>query len=97
MTPHGTQTASGGGTPRRPADAHLEFGAEEIAMLYSLEAAGVSVEFLPARRRELLEMFKKGGFDVLHLLSHGTFGGILAADGSAVHMEDGDLCVTELS
>jgi hypothetical protein len=97
MTPLTKQTACSGEAPRRPAEAHLEFGAEEIAMLYSLEAAGVSVEFLPARRRELLETFEKGGFDVLHLVSHGTFGGILAADGSAVHMEDGDLCVTELS
>jgi hypothetical protein len=70
---------------------------EEIVMLHSLEDAGVIVEFLPARRRELLETFEKGGFDVLHVISHGTFGGTLAADGSAVRMEDGDLRAAELS
>src|SRR5262249_45264134 len=44
-----------------------------------------------------LEAFERGGFDLLHLVTHGAFGGIRAADASAVLMEDGDFRVSELS
>jgi serine/threonine protein kinase len=80
-----------------PADADLKAAGDELAMLRSLEASGARVRFLPARRRELLEAFEQGGFDLLHLVSHGTFGGARAADTSAVLMEDGDFRVAELS
>jgi CHAT domain-containing protein len=44
-----------------------------------------------------MEAFEKGGFDLLHLIGHGAFGGTFAADASAVLMEDGDVRVSELS
>jgi hypothetical protein len=83
--------------PTRPTAVDLKAAGEELAMLRSLEASGASVCLLPARRRVLVEAFEQGGFDLLHLVGHGAFGGARAADASAVLMKDGDFRVAELS
>jgi hypothetical protein len=70
---------------------------EELEVLRSLEASGSRVRFLPARRREILGLLEQGEFDLLHLITHGDFGGLSAADASAVQMEDGAFLVAELS
>jgi serine/threonine protein kinase len=70
---------------------------DELEVLRSLEASGSQVRFLPARRREILGLFEQGKFDLLHLITHGDFGGLSAADASAVQMEDGAFLVAELS
>jgi CHAT domain len=44
-----------------------------------------------------MEAFEQGGFDLLHVIAHGAFGGMFTADGSALLMEDGDFRVAELS
>jgi predicted component of type VI protein secretion system/pSer/pThr/pTyr-binding forkhead associated (FHA) protein/putative methionine-R-sulfoxide reductase with GAF domain len=84
-------------SPQQLAHFDLESADEELAILRLLEASGSQVRVLPARRRELMDAFEKGGFDLLHLMSHGAFGGIFAADASAVLMEDGEFHVAELS
>jgi serine/threonine protein kinase len=70
---------------------------EEIQLLRSLQPAGASFVQVPANRRKLHEVFEKGGFDVLHLACHGTFGGPSSADASAVLLEDGLFPASELS
>jgi CHAT domain-containing protein len=70
---------------------------EELEVLRSLEASGSRVRFLPARRREILGLLEQGEFDLLHLITHGDFGGLSAADASAVQVEDGAFLVAELS
>src|SRR5262249_14749490 len=74
--------------------AGLPAAEEELAMLRRPGAGG---EVLPARRRELRQALERGGFTVLHLASHGSFGGVQAADASAVQLEDGAFTVAELS
>jgi hypothetical protein len=90
-------TASHAESSRLPADAGLESADEELAIFRSLELSGACVRFLPACRRDLLEAFEQGGFDLLHLAGHGAFGGTFAADASAVLMEDGVFSAAELS
>ena len=97
MTATPTQEACVIAAPRRPDDAPSMSTGEELALLLSLEASGSHVRLVPARRREFLEAFEQGGFDLLHMVAHGAFGGALAADSSAVLMEDGDFRVAELS
>jgi hypothetical protein len=70
---------------------------EEIEVLRSLEASGSRVRILPARRQEILSLLEQGEFDVLHLITHGDFAGLSAADASAVHVEDGAFLANELS
>jgi hypothetical protein len=71
---------------------------EELALLRSLEALiGVRVRQLPARRSELRSAFEQGQFDLLHLVSHGAFGGTAGADASSVLLEDGVFTAAELS
>jgi serine/threonine protein kinase len=70
---------------------------EELEVIRSLEASGSRVRFLPARRREILGLLEQGEFDLLHLITHGDFGGLRAADASAVQVEDGAVLVAELS
>jgi hypothetical protein len=94
---HAAMTTQGQQSSPRPIDAQLESADEELAILRSLEAPGVSIRFLPARRRDLMRALEQGGFDLLHLASHGLFGGTATADASAVLMEDGAFCAAELS
>jgi tetratricopeptide (TPR) repeat protein len=70
---------------------------EELAIIHSLKRDGIEINLLPARVGSLREAFENGGFDLLHLASHGAFGGIDAADASAVLMEDGPFSAAELS
>jgi hypothetical protein len=70
---------------------------EELEMLRSLEASGSRVRFLPARRQEILGLLEQGEFDLLHLITHGDFAGLSAADASSVQVEDGEFVVAELS
>jgi hypothetical protein len=84
--------------PTTPAPAPLSAVAEEIALLRSLQSAGAYfVRLLPARRHALRETLEQGGFDVLHLACHGTFGAVGSADGAAVFLEDGPFSAAELS
>src|SRR5262249_19075796 len=48
---------------------------EELGLLGLLEGFGTRVERLPALRHALRRAFEEGSFDLLHLVSHGTFGG----------------------
>ena len=48
---------------------------QELAMLRALGVSGAKVRVVPARRRELMDALEHGGFDLLHLISHGAFGG----------------------
>jgi hypothetical protein len=80
-----------------PPEGGLKAVDKEIAVLRSLGAGGAQVNVLPARIRVLRDAFESGGFDLLHLASHGTFGGAASADASAVLMEDGTFSVVELS
>jgi predicted component of type VI protein secretion system len=97
MVPLVGKTAGDALPEDRPARSELESAAEELALLRSLEASGSHVRVLPARRFELIDAFERGGFDLLHLIGHGAFGGTFAADASAVWMEDGEFRVGELS
>jgi hypothetical protein len=85
------------GAEGQAAHACLPAAAEEIALLRSLRPAGATFVQLPARRRKLHEAFEQGGFDLLHLACHGTFGGSALADASAVLLEDGMFQAAELS
>jgi CHAT domain-containing protein len=85
------------GAEGQAAHACLPAAAEEIALLRSLQSAGATFVHLPARRRKLYEAFEQGGFDVLHLACHGTFGGSASADATAVLLEDGLFQAAELS
>ena len=97
MVPLDENTAVGPETHDRPAGLDLESAGQELAILRSLEASGAQVRVLAARRFELIDAFERGGFDLLHFIGHGAFGGSFAADASAVRMEDGEFCVAELS
>jgi RNA polymerase sigma-70 factor (ECF subfamily) len=70
---------------------------EELELLQSLEALGARVERLPALRPVLRRAFEEGSFDLLHLVSHGTFGGIAAGDATALFLDDGVFTAAELS
>jgi hypothetical protein len=72
-------------------------GVEELALLGSLEVLGARVERLPALRRAVRQAFEEGSFDLLHLISHGSFGGLAGADASAVFLDDGAFTAAELS
>jgi hypothetical protein len=75
----------------------LGCAAEELGILRALEAVGARVQVLPARRQHLHEVLERGGFDLLHLACHGSFGGVATADASAVLLEDGLFSAAELS
>jgi hypothetical protein len=96
-------TTSGGGRPSGVRDvvpvgsAALGAATEELAVLTGLRALGAGVEVLPARTRALHAVFERGGFDLLHLVCHGSFGGTASADASVVLMEDGTFSAAELS
>jgi hypothetical protein len=85
------------GAEGQAASACLPAAAEEVALLRSLQPAGATFVHLPARRRMLHEVFEQGGFDLLHLACHGTFGGSASADASSVLLEDGPFQAAELS
>jgi hypothetical protein len=70
---------------------------EELGLLQSLEALGARVERLPALRTVLRRAFEEGSFDLLHLVSHGTFGGTAAGDATAIFLDDGAFTAAELS
>jgi CHAT domain len=70
---------------------------EELGFLRALEALGARVERLPALRQALRQAFSEGSFDLLHLVSHGTFGGTAAGDATAVYLDDGMFTAAELS
>jgi CHAT domain-containing protein len=74
----------------------LRFAQQELAVLQGLERSGARVEVLPARKRQLVEAFERGAFDLLHLACHGSFGGVVKADASAIQMEDGAFSAAEL-
>jgi hypothetical protein len=67
----------------------------EIEALRSL--CGATFVLLEPRIARLREALEQGGFDVLHLACHGTFGGPAAADRSAVLLEDGEFSAAMLS
>jgi hypothetical protein len=69
---------------------------EELGLLRLLEASGARVERLPALRQVLRQAFEEGSFDLLHLVSHGTFGGSAAGDATAVLLDDGVFTAAEL-
>jgi molecular chaperone DnaK (HSP70) len=100
--------ATGGASESRPSavrdfvpqvanQAGLKAVDEELSMLRALEGRGARVNVLPARMQDLRRAFESGGFDLLHLASHGAFGGLTSADASAVLMEDGAFSAMELS
>jgi hypothetical protein len=70
---------------------------EELGLLQMLEALGARVERLPALRGTLRRAFEEGSFDLLHLVSHGSFGGTAHGDASAVFLDDGLFTAAELS
>ena len=70
---------------------------EEVALLCALESLGARIQRIPARRNALRQVLEQGDFDLLHLISHGEFGGTAIADASAVLLEDGVFTVAELS
>ena len=78
---------------------HLPLSAvdEELELLRTLEAVGARVERLPALRGSLRRAFEEGSFDLLHLVSHGSFGGTAHGDASAVLLDDGLFTAAELS
>jgi hypothetical protein len=89
----------GTGDDRRASDAPGEIasGDEELALLRSLEAFGARVERLPALREAVRRAFEEGAFDLLHLVSHGSFDGLARGDASAVYLDDGAFTAAELS
>jgi hypothetical protein len=70
---------------------------EELDLLCVWETLGARVQRLPAKRNALRQAIEQGEFDLLHLVSHGTFGGTLTSDGSAVLLDDGIFTAAELS
>ncbi len=83
--------------PPLPSDAALPAADEELQVLRSLASSGATVEVLPALKARVCEALERGGFDVLHLACHGSFGGATAADASALLLEDGLFQAAELS
>jgi hypothetical protein len=83
----------GSPTAGRPS---LPSAVRELELLCSLGRCGITVRVLPARRRELLDALGSGEFDVIHVASHGSFGGVEAADASALLLEDGLLRACDL-
>jgi hypothetical protein len=75
----------------------LAAGDEELGLLRALEALGARVDRLPALRRDLRKAFEEGSFDLLHLVSHGSFGGAADGDATAVFLDDGVFTAAELS
>jgi hypothetical protein len=75
----------------------LAAGDQELGLLRILESLGARVERLPALRRVLRQAFEEGTFDLLHLISHGSFGGTARGDASAVFLDDGAFTASELS
>jgi serine/threonine protein kinase len=69
---------------------------EELDLLRGLERSGALVRVLPARRREVLDAFERGEFDLLHIASHGAFGGTETADDSCLLLEDGLFRIVDL-
>jgi RNA polymerase sigma factor (TIGR02999 family) len=86
----GRSSPAGPAVPLMPID-------EEMEVLRSLESSGSRVRSIPARRRELLGLLEQGGFDLLHLITHGDFVGPSKGDASALQVEDGALLVAEVS
>jgi CHAT domain-containing protein len=70
---------------------------EELELLRSLEALGARVEVRPALRPILRQAFEEGSFDLLHLVSHGTFAAAASGDATAVFLDDGAFTAAELS
>ncbi|MFO0869704.1 MAG: CHAT domain-containing protein [Pirellulales bacterium] len=70
---------------------------EERAVSHCLTSSGVRVRSLHPRKRSLEQLFAAADFDLLHLVSHGAFGGATAADASALMMEDGPFQAIDLS
>jgi CheY-like chemotaxis protein len=92
----GPAPSSEGAPPAGPAPA-LPGVEEELRAVRQLEGHGVEVRVLPPRRREVLAAFEEGGFDVLHVACHGSFAGRVAADASALLLEDGTLRAADLA
>jgi hypothetical protein len=70
---------------------------EELDIIRSLKNNAAEINILPARTRNLREVFEQGSFDLLHITSHGAFGGVNSSDTSAILMEDGPFSAAELS
>ncbi len=66
-------------------------------MFHGLEGKGAQVLILPASRHRILAALESGDFDLLHVVSHGQFGGPNAPDASALLMDDGPFWAAELS
>jgi hypothetical protein len=80
-----------------PAPIHPISIDEELDVLRSLQTTGSRFRLLPARRGEILCALEQCEFDPLHLIAHGEFAGMIAADDSSVQVEDGALRVAELT
>jgi hypothetical protein len=89
--------ATGGARPGSDAPGDIAAADEELILLRSLEALGARVERLPALRGALRQAFEEGAFDLLHLVSHGSFDGLAQGDASAVYLDDGAFTAAELS
>jgi hypothetical protein len=79
----------------RPGD--IAAADEELTILRSLEALGARVDRLPALRGAVRQAFEEGSFDLLHLVSHGSFDDLMRGDASAVYLDDGAFTAAELS
>jgi hypothetical protein len=76
----------------------LDNAVKELDLILSLEkSVGASVRILRACRDELRKALEQADFDLLHLISHGTFSGGSRADASAVWMDDGAFHAGELA
>jgi type VI secretion system protein ImpC len=76
---------------------HPALADEELELLRVLESLGARIDRLPAQRKALRRLLEQGDFDLLHLVSHGDFGGTMIADASGVRLEDGVFTAAELS
>jgi DNA-directed RNA polymerase specialized sigma24 family protein len=99
MVPLATTSATSAELSRQvcPAPIHPISIDEELDVLRSLQTTGSRFRLLPARRGEILCALEQGEFDLLHLIAHGEFAGMIAADDSSVQVEDGALRVAELT
>lgn len=82
-----------------PPEAPVAVGSleEELEVIRALEKSGAKVRILAGWRRVLQAVLEEGGFDVLHLVSHGSFGGSTDSDASSVLFEDGPFSAAELT
>jgi CHAT domain-containing protein len=97
LVPMPASTAPPEEAPLAGIPASLPGAQRELQALLDLMESRARVQVLPAKRREVLAAFEKGEFDLLHVASHGRFGGVSAADASSLLLEDGLFQAAELA